>query len=110
LPILLWHPTVSFGTEEFDMTAPDCRERALRSILTLAEGGADSADGAFAPSVGAWLASSAQGITGAIDFVSGIEPSIAALSDLAPSTLTVTGTVVTPTATWAEVGRRAGGI
>src|SRR5829696_5323259 len=92
------------------MTAPDSPERALRSILALAQGGADAAEEALAPSVGTWLASPAQGITASIDFVSGIEPTVAALFDLAPCTLTVMGAVVTPTVTWTEVGRRAGGV
>ena len=92
------------------MTAPDSPERALRSILALAQGGADAAEEALAPSVGTWLASPAQGITGSIHFVSGIEPTVAVLFDLAPCTLTVRGAVITPTATWAEVGRRAAGV
>jgi hypothetical protein len=92
------------------MTAPDSPGRALGSILALAQGGAEAAEGVLAPSVGTWLASPAQGITASIDFVSGIEPTVAVLSDLAPCTLIVTGAVVTPTATWAEVGRRAAGV
>jgi len=93
------------------MTAHGSPEpHALRSVLALAEGRAAAAETVLGPSVEGWLASPAQGIAASIDSVAGIGPTVAALSELAPSTLTVMGAVVTPTASWGEVNRRANGI
>jgi hypothetical protein len=78
--------------------------RALESVLALAQGGPD--ERVFDASVEGWLASPAQGITASIDPVTGTEATVAALRDLAPSTVTVAAAVTTATVSWAEVSRR----
>ena len=64
---------------------------------------------ALAPEVQTWLASPSQGLVAGIDSVHGAEATIDALARLAPSGLTVVGTVASEDACWAEISRRGEG-
>jgi len=63
----------------------------------------------LAPGVRGWFASPAQGLTAAIEAVSGAAETAAALARLAPSTLDTLATVAGESTCWAEVNRCADG-
>jgi hypothetical protein len=80
---------------------------ALDSVLAIT--GSGQTHGSYlAPDVRTWLASPEQGLTAAIDSVSGAEASIDALGRLAPSSVTVLATVRSDRACWAEIVRHSG--
>ena len=84
---------------------------ALEDVLALVEGSSRTTGrtpaSCLAPDARAWLASSEQGLTAAIESVSGAEASTAALARLAPSSLAVVATVRSDQACWAEIARHS---
>ena len=81
----------------------------LEKILALVEGATPTHGSVLAPDVRTWLASPEQGLTAAIDFVSGARASTEALGRLAPSGVTVVGAVASGDACWCEISRRGEG-
>jgi len=88
---------------------------ALSDVLALVEGstGSDRAvqatGHALAPDVQSWLASPEQGLRAGIDSLRGADATIDALARLAPSGVTVIGTVASEDTCWAEIARRGEG-
>jgi hypothetical protein len=80
--------------------------RSLDGVLAVARSAALNVDGLLAPDVLGWFASPAEGIAAGIESVTGAEETVAALSRLAPSTLTVVEGVFAGRASWAEVRRQ----
>jgi hypothetical protein len=90
------------------LTSPqENHPRALESALALADGSVPTGGRFLAPSVDGWFASPRQGLTAAIQAVSGADDAAGALARLAPSTLTVVAIVACERACWAEINRRA---
>jgi SnoaL-like domain len=80
---------------------------AQPDVFALVEGSSHVLAGSLAPDVRTWLASPEQGLSAAIESVSGVEASCEALGRLAPSSLTVVASVQSARAYWAEITRHA---
>jgi hypothetical protein len=79
----------------------------LADVLALAQGSARPPGRSLADDVRTWLATPEQGLTAAIESMSGAEAGAEALACLAPSRLTVVASVRSARACWAEIVRHA---
>jgi hypothetical protein len=87
--------------------ASDARPPGLEGVLALMEGSGGTAASVVSPDVQTWIASPEQGLTAAVDAVSGAAESGRALARLAPSRLTVVAAVGSDGACWAEITRHS---
>jgi hypothetical protein len=81
----------------------------LEEVLAVARGSRRAVGGCLAPDVQAWLASSEQGVSAAIESVSGAEAVTDSLARLGPASLEVVAMVGSDDACWAEITRRGAG-
>jgi hypothetical protein len=91
------------------MTSGQVDAVALEGVLAGAQGSPRAVAGALAPDVRAWLASPQQGVSAAIESVTGAEAAADALARLGPSSFEVVASVTQDDACWAEIIRRGDG-
>jgi hypothetical protein len=81
----------------------------LEVVLAIGRGSRRAVGGCLEPDVQAWLASPKQGVSAAIESVSGAEAVTDALARLGPASLEVVAMVDSADACWAEITRRGAG-